>query len=62
MPQSREDRIYLAYKACKKQWAKEEVGQLHAHAVVEVGRRFSLSPIKVQQIVNARRDENRKKQ
>jgi uncharacterized protein (DUF3084 family) len=61
MPQSREDRIYLAYKACKKQWAKEEVGQLHAHAVVEVGRRFALSPIKVQQIVNARRDANQKK-
>lgn len=58
MPQSREDRIYLAYKALKGRLAKEGVGQLHAHAVVQVGKTFSMSPLKVQQIVNARRDEN----
>lgn len=61
MPQSREDRIYLAYKATKAKLAKEGVGQLHAHAVVQVGGRFAISPLRVQAIVNARRDDNRNK-
>ena len=60
MPQSREDRIYLAYKAQKAKFAKEGVGQLHAHAVVQIGKIFEISPLKVQQIVNARRDANQK--
>mgnify|MGYP003575892950 CR=1 FL=1 len=60
MPQSREDRIYLAYKARKAKLAKEGVGQLHAHAVVQIGQIFEISPLKVQQIVNERRDANRK--
>lgn len=61
MPQSREDRIYLAYKAQKAKLAKEGVEKIHAHAVIVVGATFALSPLKVQQIVNARRDDNRNK-
>jgi hypothetical protein len=60
MPQSREDRINLAYKAKKKLYHRSEIPQAHARAVVEVGKVFNISPIKVQQIVNARRDENQK--
>lgn len=62
MPQTREDRIYLAYKAKQKAWAKEGVGQVSARAAIEVGKIFNISPLKVQQLANARRDENVKTQ
>lgn len=62
MPQSREDRIYLAYKANNKSLRKQGlVDRVHARALLFVAGKFDISPIYVQQIVNARRDDNVKK-
>lgn len=63
MAQSREDRIYLAYKANKKaSFANEERALLaHFYAVMFICKVFKLNYLEAQGIVNARRDDNVKK-
>lgn len=58
MAQTREDRIYLAYKANKKALAKQGVDRLHARTLLYVSELFSLSPLKIQQIVTQRRNKD----
>lgn len=57
MAQSREDRIYLAYKANKKALSKQGVDRIHARTLLYVSELFSLSPLKIQQIVTQRRNK-----
>jgi hypothetical protein len=54
MPQTREDRIYLAYKANKKALYKEGVDRVHARTLLYLSELFSLSPLTIQKIVAER--------
>lgn len=57
MALSREDKIYLAYKRTKSAAEKEGLlpGIAHARSVLYISEVFSLSPIRVMQIVNPRK-------
>jgi hypothetical protein len=55
MALSREDRIYLAYKGIKSKVQKQGLDREHARAVLYIAEAFSISPLKVQQIVNAKK-------
>lgn len=57
MPLSREDRIYLKYKATRASAEKEGLrpGVAHARSVLYTSEIFSISPIKMLQIVNSRK-------
>lgn len=49
---SREERIYLAYKATKKAFLKEGIkDRLHARALLYLAETFSLSPLRVHLII-----------
>lgn len=52
---SREDRIYLAYQANKKALSREGLDRVHARTLLYLSEAFSLSPLKIQQIVDQRR-------
>jgi 3-hydroxy-3-methylglutaryl CoA synthase len=54
MPMSREDRIYLAYKANEKALNREGLDRVHARALLYVSERFALSPLIIQKIVAER--------
>jgi hypothetical protein len=54
MAQTREDRIYLAYKAHKKALYKEEVDRVHARTLLYLAELFNLSPLQIQRIVAER--------
>lgn len=54
MAQTREDRIYLAYKANKKALTKEGLDRVHARALLYLAERFNLSPLKIHKIVSDR--------
>jgi hypothetical protein len=57
---SREERIYLAYKATKKAFLKEGIkDRLHARALLYLAETFSLSPLRVHLIV--KKFESKKK-
>jgi hypothetical protein len=55
MAQSREDRIYLAYKSIRSKVRKEGLDRDHARAVLYIAEAFSISPLMVQQIVNTKK-------
>ena len=51
---SREDRIYLAYQSNKKALSKEGLDRVHARTLLYLSETFSMSPLKIQQIVDQR--------
>lgn len=51
MPQSREDKIRLAYKAIKKKVLKEGLDREHERTLLAVAEAFDLSPLMVHKIV-----------
>lgn len=58
MAQTREDRIYLAYKANKKALYKEGVDRVHARTLLYLSELFNLSPLRIQKIVADRRQKD----
>ena len=58
MAQSREDRIYLAYKATKASFHKQGLDKVHGRTLIFLAKTFNVNPISIQQLVNSRRDEN----
>lgn len=57
MAQTREDRIYLAYKANKNALTKQGADRVHARTLLYVSELFSLSPLAIQRIVTERRNK-----
>jgi hypothetical protein len=51
MPQSREDKIRLAYTAIKKKVIREGLDRAHERTLLAVAEAFALSPLKINQIV-----------
>lgn len=60
MPQSREDRIYLAYKATRASLEKQGLtDRLHGHTLLYLAEIFSVNPLRVQKIVEDRREKEK---
>lgn len=55
MALSREDRIRLAYKSIKVKIKKEGLDREHARAILYIAEAFSISPLKVQQLVASKK-------
>ena len=56
MAQTREDRVYLAFRVYKMHFVKQGSLTPRAHAILEVCARFNMSVEDVKNIVNARID------
>lgn len=54
MAQSRDDRIYLAYKLAKASFLNENLDRPHARALLYIGQKFGVSPLRVQRVVSER--------
>lgn len=54
MAQSREDRVYLAYRVYNIHFVKQGSKTPRAHAILEVCARFNMTVEDVKNIVNAR--------
>jgi hypothetical protein len=55
MPQSREDRIYLAYKTTKAKLQSEGLtDRLHGRTLLYIAQVFNVSPLVIQKIVRDR--------
>lgn len=60
MPKSREERIYLAYKATKASLEKQGLtDRLHGRTLLYLAEIFSVNPLTVQKIVQQRRDKEK---
>lgn len=58
MAQSREDRIYLAYKATKAAFLKEGItDRVHGRTLLYLAEIFNVNPLRVQKIVQDRREK-----
>lgn len=56
MAQSREDRIYLAYKATKAAFLKEGINdRVHGRTLLYLAELFNVNPLRIQKIVNDRK-------
>ena len=56
MPQTREDRIYLAYKATKAAFMREGItDRVHGRTLLYLAELFNVNPLRVQKIVNDRK-------
>jgi hypothetical protein len=60
MPKSREDRIYLAYKATKAALEKQGLtDRLHGRTLLYLAEIFSVNPLTIQKIIEQRRDKQK---
>jgi hypothetical protein len=55
MAQSREDKIYLAYKGVKSKIEKQGLDREHARALLLIAEAFNISPLKVDQIIRSKK-------
>jgi hypothetical protein len=55
MPQSREDRIYLAYTAAKAAFIREGItDRVHGRTLLYIAELFNVNPLRVQKIVRTK--------